>query len=212
MFKMKHAGVALVVLVLVLAACGQQEPHHRALPAGSTVLAFGDSVTFGIGAGRGEDYPTLLAEATGWKVINAGISGDTARNARHRLAELLQRYQPQLVIIELGGNDFLRRFPDSQVQADLLAMLQESLEVGAATVLVAVPRLSLLRAGMDALDDSPIYAELAETTGVHLVENVFSEVISNPELRADKVHPNAQGYIAFTAGLLASLRAAGLAQ
>ena len=61
----------------LFAACGNNT-RLAALPAGSIVLAFGDSVTYGTGAGPGEDWPTLLSAATGWRVVNAGVPGDTA--------------------------------------------------------------------------------------------------------------------------------------
>jgi acyl-CoA thioesterase-1 len=202
----------LVLLVLLgLSACSN-EPQHQALPAGTVVLAFGDSVTHGTGAKPGQDYPSLLAQQTGWDVINAGIPGDTARAAKDRLAPLLQKHQPQLVIVELGGNDFLRRQQTSRVKQDLLSIVNTSLEYGAITVLVAVPRLSLLRAGVGALKDDGIYAALADETSVVLVEDIFSEVLSDGALRADAVHPNAQGYQVFTRNLIQALRSSGLYQ
>jgi acyl-CoA thioesterase-1 len=201
----------LALLLLGLSACSD-EPKYQALPAGTVVLAFGDSVTHGTGAKPGQDYPSLLAQQTGWDVINAGIPGDTARAAKDRLAPLLQKHQPQLVIVELGGNDFLRRQQPSRVKQDLLSIVTTSLEYGAITVLVAVPRLSLLRAGVGALKDDGIYAALADETSVVLVEDIFSEVLSDGALRADAVHPNAQGYQVFTRNLIQALRSSGLYQ
>jgi acyl-CoA thioesterase-1 len=87
-----------------------------------------------------------------------------------------------------------------------------SLEYGAITVLVAVPRLSLLRAGVGALKDDGIYAALAEETNVILVEDIFAQVLSDETLRADAVHPNAQGYQVFTNRLIEALGSAGLYQ
>ena len=197
------------LLTVLLGACSS-EPGYPVLPAGSTVLAFGDSVTYGTGAADGQDYPTLLAQATDWKVINAGIPGDTAQQARSRLQPLLEQHQPALVIIELGGNDFLRKRRESAVQEDLHHMIEQSQSFGAITVLVAVPRLSLLRAGIGALSDSDIYQELAERTAVILVPDLFSDILSDETLQADAVHPNAAGYKAFTTGLIDVLRERGL--
>jgi acyl-CoA thioesterase-1 len=200
-----------LLLLLGLSTCSN-EPQHQALPAGTVVLAFGDSVTHGTGAKPGQDYPSLLAQQTGWQVINAGVPGDTARAAKDRLAPLLREHQPELVIVELGGNDFLRRQQTSRVKQDLLSIVNTSLGYGAITVLVAVPRLSLLRAGVGALKDDGIYAALAEETNVILVEDIFSEVLSDETLRADAVHPNAQGYQVFTKRLIEALGASGLVQ
>ena len=199
----------MVFICCALAACGKS-PSHAPLAPGSTVLAFGDSVTYGVGAGTGEDYPTLLAQDTGWTVGKAGISGDTAQNAKHRLGELLARHQPDLVLVELGGNDFLRKRQPAEVKADLLAILRESVSSGAVTVLIAVPRLSIMRASMGMLSDSPIYAEPAEATGALLVPDIFADILSDDRLRADRIHPNAIGYRQFTDELLDALADAGL--
>ncbi len=209
-FRRLISGLLLVfMLVICLAGCGD-DPTYQALPPGTRVLAFGDSVTFGKGASAGEDYPNRLQMATGWQVINAGISGDTAREAKARITATLKQHSPELVIIELGGNDFLRKRPGSTVKQDLLEIIQASQASGALTVLVAVPRLSLLRAGIGALADSPIYEELADETGALLIPDVFSEVLSSKTLLSDRIHPNAQGYQVLTDGFVTSLREAGL--
>ncbi len=198
-------------VVALLFGCSN-EPGLDAIPRGSTVLAFGDSVTFGTGAGPGEDWVTHLGAATGWNMINAGIPGDTAREARRRLGDLLTRHQPQLVIVELGGNDFLRQSQASRVKGYLREIVLESQATGAMTVIVAVPRLSLLRATAGALKDSDIYAELSEETGAPLIADVFSDVLSDSSLRADQVHPNAEGYRVMATGILEALQEMGLAQ
>lgn len=203
------ASIQGVLLALLLVACSDA-PRHETLPEGSVVLAFGDSVTHGTGAPEGADYPRHLAALSDWQVINAGVPGDTAQAARERLPGLLRAHQPQLVIVELGGNDFLRKRPDHAVEADLRAILAQVAEHGALPVLVAVPRLSLLRASVGALNDASLYADLAQETGVLLVPDVFSEVLSDAELRADAIHPNAAGYRVLAEGIARALRESGL--
>lgn len=207
------AGIAarLCLAALPLLSGCADERHHTPLEPGAVVLAFGDSVTYGTGAGRAEDYPSLLAQATGWRVINAGIPGDTAAQARERIEPLLAEHSPSLVIVALGGNDFLRQRSPLAVKEDLRAIVRDVRGAGAVPLLVAVPRLSLLRATVGALADSPVYAELAEEEGLLLVEGVFSAVLSDETLRADPIHPNAAGYRALAAGLYGALRDAGLA-
>ena len=203
------ASIQGVLLALLLVACSDA-PRHETLPEGSVVLAFGDSVTHGTGAPEGADYPRHLAALSDWQVINAGVPGDTAQAARERLPGLLRAHQPQLVIVELGGNDFLRKRPDHAVEADLRAILAQVAEHGALPVLVAVPRLSLLRASVGALNDASLYADLAQETGVLLVPDVFSEILSDAELRADAIHPNAAGYRVLAEGIARALRESGL--
>tara|TARA_R110001599_G_scaffold353688_1_gene595337 strand:+ start:19767 stop:20396 length:630 start_codon:yes stop_codon:yes gene_type:complete len=196
-------------LLFALQGCAEGR-HFDALPPDAVVLAFGDSVTAGVGADAGYDYPSQLAESTGLNVVNAGVSGDTAREAANRLAPLLASHQPQLVIVELGGNDFLRQTQAVRVKAFLRDIIRESLASGATVVLVAVPRLSLLRASVGALSDSPIYAELAAEEGVVLVPDIFSAVLSDSDLRADEIHPNARGYGQLAQGIEAVLTERGL--
>ena len=199
-----------LALVGLLVGCSSDQLSYEPIPAGATVLAFGDSVTYGVGASSANNYPTRLEELTGWRVINAGISGDTAEKAQHRIAELLVKHTPDLVIVELGGNDFLRKRQPSKVKADLLNILMQCKETGVSTVLVSVPALSILRATMGSLSDAEIYAELAEETGVALIPDVFSNVLSNGDLLADRIHPNAEGYRVFTDGVVVRLREIGL--
>lgn len=194
----------------LLAACGKPQ-RLPAVAAGASVLAFGDSVTFGTGAGPEEGWPVRLAEATGWTIHNAGVPGDTAQNGKTRLPAMLEQHRPALVIIEIGGNDFLRRRLPDAVKEDLREMIRAARQSGALVALVGVPELSLLAAVARSPSDSRIYAELANEEKVALIPDVFSEVLARPELCADQIHPNAQGYRQMAAGMHARLRELGLA-
>jgi acyl-CoA thioesterase-1 len=196
-----------VLLALLLAACRNEAPKAQLLAPGAVVLAFGDSVTFGTGAGSGEDYPTALAARSGWKIVNAGIPGDTAAGARTRIEPLLAEHKPALVLVELGGNDFLRRRPEAEVKEDLRAIVRAVKAAGAVPVLVSVPEFSL---GLLGLSDSAIYAALAKEEKIWLVNDVFAKVLSDGALRADRIHPNARGYRALADGVAQSLAKAGL--
>ena len=151
-----------------------------------------------------------LAALSGWDIRNHGVPGDTAGNARNRIAQALEETNPALVIIELGGNDFLRRRPEAVVKEDLRAIITAAKKTGRPVVLVGVPRLALLAAAVGALSDSPIYAELAGEENVVLIEEVFSEILSTPALKADQIHPNREGYIKLAEGIATTLRSSGL--
>lgn len=194
----------------LLAACGRAA-RLPALPAGSSVLAFGDSVTFGTGAAPGEDWPSRLAAMTRWTMVNAGIPGDTAEAAKGRLQALLEEHQPVLVIVELGGNDFLHRRPSSAVKDDLREIVRAIKAARAQVVLVAVPEASLLGVVTRKPSDAAIYAELGSEEGVPVVDAVFSEVLGRAELRADAIHPNADGYRQMAEGIFQRLKNLGLA-
>jgi acyl-CoA thioesterase-1 len=202
--------VFFLLVSILLGACGGP-PKLAAIPPGKTVLAFGNSVTFGTGAPHGENWPTHLAARTGWQIENSGIPGDTAEAGRDRIQKALDESKPALVIIELGGNDFLRRRPQSAVKEDLRRIVQAVRQTGAQAVLIAVPELSLLGAISKQQDDAPIYRELAKEERIPVISDVFSEILSRPELCADRIHPNASGNRQMAAGIHAQLSRIGLA-
>lgn len=183
-----------LILLLSLLLAGCDAPKHAMLPPGATVLVLGDSISYGVGAAPGEDFPTLLAAATGWQVINAGVPGDTTADGLRRLPELLDRHAPQLLLVALGGNDILRKLPASETADNLGAILAMAQARGIQAVLVGAPAPNLLGAALGRLDDHPLYLEVAEAAGVPLVSGVLGAVLSRSELKADPIHPNAAGY------------------
>jgi acyl-CoA hydrolase len=200
--------VLAILVLLLLVSCGASE-KHAAIPKGATVLILGDSLSYGTGANAHEDYPTLLAYATGWHIVNAGVAGNTSAEGLERLPALLEANKPKLLIVELGGNDFLQRLPQSETSANLKAILAQSKSQGVATVLIAIPELSPLKAAVGHLSDHPLYEQIATETATPLVEHVFSEVISDHALKSDQVHPNADGYREVSQEMLAALRKLG---
>ena len=206
---MRRRAFLSLLLAAPLAGCGRQATLP-ALPAGASVLAFGDSVTYGTGAAPGEDWPTRLAALSGWRIVNAGVPGDTAANGRQRLAGLLDEHRPALVIVEIGGNDFLKRRAPAAVKEDLRAMIAAARATGAQVVLVAVPELSLLGAVTRKPSDAPLYAELGKEEKVPVIEDVFADTLGDPALRADAIHPNARGYARMAAEFDSALRKFGL--
>lgn len=204
----RHLLTTLAAATL-LSACGKRAPQAQALPAGSTVLALGDSLTSGVGATPDTAYPTVLQSLTGWQVVNGGVSGDTTAQALARLPALLQEHQPRLVIVSIGGNDFLRQMSAGSAKATIREISRTAQAAGAQVLLVAVPQVSLLAAGTGSLKDHPLYAELAEELKLPLHADGWADVLSRPDLRADTVHANAQGYRQFAEGLVQTLRKVG---
>jgi acyl-CoA thioesterase I len=199
-----------LLLLAAAAACGNGSPQHAPLPHGTVVLAFGDSVTYGTGASAGEDYPARLAALTGWEVVNGGIPGDTAARAVSRIAGELDAWRPALAIIELGGNDFLQRRRAADVKQDLAVLIAAARDANAVPVLVGVPELSLLRAAAGRLKDSPIYAALGAEERVLVIDGALADVLSDARLRADAIHPNADGYAVMAERIADGLARAGL--
>lgn len=198
---------AVLLSVFMLFACSK--PAHDPIPAGSTVLILGDSISYGTGANKGEDYPTLLAARTGWNVINAGVPGDTSAGGLERLPDLLEEHAPKFVIVELGGNDFLQQQASSQVASNLKSILSEIKSRDIPATMIAVPSFSPVAAAVGNLSDSPIYRQVGEETQTPVVEDILAEVLSKNSLKADPIHPNATGYRKFEEALAEALKDLG---
>jgi lysophospholipase L1-like esterase len=203
---------AWILAVAALAtACGRSKPPAlQAVPAGSVVLAIGDSITHGIGAAPEAAYPAQLAELTGWKVINGGVPGDTSAQILARLPALLAEHRPTLVILSAGGNDFLRRLPAADTEDHLRRSVTAIRKAGALVVLVAVPRPTLVAAFGAGLSDHPLYDKLANEMALPLHAGGWARVLGDEKLRSDQIHANAAGYREFSQGLTTTLRAAAL--
>jgi len=193
---------ALILLALLLAACGRSPSLPRLAPD-DVVLAFGDSLTSGVGAGRGEAYPEQLARQIGRRVVNAGVPGETTAGGLARLGAELERHRPRLLLLCLGGNDMLRRQDPGETAQNLRAMVRLAQDRGVAVALVGVPQPGLF-SGPPAY-----YAEIAREFGLPYEGEVFGEVLRSPRLKSDPIHANAEGYRRVADRLARLLREAG---
>jgi acyl-CoA thioesterase-1 len=168
--------------------------------AAGTVLIVGDSISAGFGLDTSKGWVALLQqrlEREGFdaKVVNASITGDTSAGGRARLAPLLAANKPELVVIELGGNDGLRGQPPAQLQQNLSAMIDSSRGVGAKVLLLGMqlpPNYG--KRYTDAF--AQVYPDLEAAKSVALVPSFLAGVGGVPELmQADGIHPalGAQG-------------------
>jgi acyl-CoA hydrolase len=195
-----------------LAACGRRKPLGRVVPPGATVLALGDSLTFGTGATPDTSYPSVLAALSGWQVINAGVAGDTSAQALDRLPALLQEHQPALVLVSIGGNDLLRRLPEAQTRANLQRICELAQAAGAQVLVLAVPRPSVAAAFTGSLSDHPMYGEVSAALKLPLHAQGWSQVLADAALRSDQIHANANGYAQMARRVYDAALAHGLAQ
>lgn len=163
-----------------------------------TIVVLGDSLSSGFGLGAAPSWVVLLeqhlaAEAYEYEIVNASIAGDTTSGGLNRLPRLLERYEPAIVIIELGGNDGLRGQPVSLLRQNLSSMIELVLENGALPLLTGIqmpPNYGQSYANQFAA----VYHDLAETYGIAFVEFIMDGVALNPSLmQADRIHPNEQG-------------------
>lgn len=181
------------LLTLLLTACGDEQ-RYTPLPKTATVAILGDSLSYGTGAAKGQDYPSLLAANTGWNIINAGMPGDTSADGLERLQDLLDSHEIDLLIVELGGNDFLRRMPEAETMNNLKSILTEIKANNIQPLLVAIPEFSPIGAAVGSLSDHRLYEQLAKETDTPLIEDIFSDVLAKNALKSDPIHPNAEGY------------------
>jgi len=165
------------------------------------ILAFGDSLFAGYGlAHPSESYPAQLEEALrqqgrNVRIANAGVSGDTTAAGRQRLAFTLdsQPAKPDLVLIELGGNDLLRGLPPEQTRANLDAMLAELKRRGIPAVLMGLQAPPNYGTEWQSKFDA-IYPDLARQYDAALVPFVTARVFTDAGmLQADRIHPTAKG-------------------
>ncbi|KYJ87092.1 arylesterase [Sulfurovum riftiae] len=185
---MKYVIAAALLLILFTFFQGK-EPKMQKLKSGDTILAFGDSLTYGFGASPNESYPAQLQKFSGVHVINAGINGESSSEGLQRLPSLLDDPSVKLMILCFGGNDILQKKPMDQLKVNLRAMISMARAKGVDVLLVSVPNLSLF--GLSPLD---LYKELSKEEGVPLVSGLLAEVLGNPALKSDQIHPNAKGY------------------
>jgi lysophospholipase L1-like esterase len=174
-----------------LAACGKKKPPAgQALPAGAVVLALGDSITYGTGAAPEAAYPAQLAQLSGWAVVNGGVPGDTSAQALARLPALLSEHKPALMIVSVGGNDFLRRLSEADTAANLRRIVITGREAGAQVLLVAVPRPTLAAAVGTGLADHPLYEKLAAELSLPVHTGGWAHVLGDEQLKSDQIHAN----------------------
>lgn len=194
--------IILVTGMLLLAGCSNKA-HLPLLAADATILAFGDSITHGTGAGDAESYPAVLAALAGRKVVNAGVPGEVSATGVQRLPELLDRERPALLILCHGGNDLLGRSSHQLISENLRAMIRMARERGVAVLLVAVPSPDLT------LKPPLFYSELAEEFQIPLERKALPQILGKSSLKSDHIHPNAAGYRRLAESLAALLKKSG---
>lgn len=198
---------ALAISPIILAMACSDTPKATKLAQGSRVVALGDSLTFGYGADKGRDYPSVLAGLTGWQIENMGVNGDTSQNVLDRLSAVIEK-TPNLVLLGIGGNDVLRRVPANETKNNIIAIIKALKDKNIPVVLIAEPHLSA-SALFGKASDNPIYAEIASELSVPLLEKAWSNILSDEKLKSDRIHANNAGYQKFAETLYEFLKDMG---
>ncbi|HET6656157.1 MAG TPA: arylesterase [Gammaproteobacteria bacterium] len=181
------SNIAKFLLIIILAA--------PAVGAGRPViLVVGDSLSAAHGIPAEAGWVALLSERLeqqeyDYRVVNASISGDTTSGGLARLPAALKRYQPAIVILELGGNDGLRGQPIDAMRANLRRMIALSKQAGARVLLVGV-RVPPNYGPVYARQFQQVYRQLTDKMNVALVPKILAGVAQNPKLmQSDRIHP-----------------------
>lgn len=170
------------------------------VPAGAepVVAALGDSLTAGLGVAADETYPARLQarlqrEGYTYRVVNAGVSGDTTAGGLRRVDWVL-RARPEVVIVALGANDGLRGLPTAAMRANLVAIV-DRLRTSGARVLLAGMRMPPNYGEAYTRDFARVFPEVARQTGVAFTPFLLDGVAADSRLnQADGIHPNAAGH------------------
>ncbi len=199
--RVTSCGLIMLLLLPGLIGCGQQEtppPPPEQPPYEGTIVAMGNSLTAGHGVAETQAYPAQLEKKLHqhgylFKVVNAGISGETSSGALARLTWML-KLKPDIVILETGANDGLRGTDPALTQQNLTAI------VGA----LKARHLTVILAGMQMLQNlgetytmafANMYPAVARQQGITLVPFFLAGVAAEPALnQTDGIHPTADGY------------------
>lgn len=190
------------IAALLLGSCGKA-PQLPPLSADAVILAFGDSLTAGTGAGDAESYPAQLSRLIGRKVLNAGIPGEVSADGAKRLPELLDRERPALLILCHGGNDLLARQSHQLIADNLRTMVRLAGERGIPVLLIAVPAPDL------SLKPPALYEELSREFRIPIEAKILSRILAKGSLKSDHIHPNAAGYRQLAEALAKLLKKSG---
>jgi acyl-CoA thioesterase-1 len=155
---------------------------------GRKIICFGDSLTYGTGAGKEMDYPSQLAKMIAGPVVNAGVPGDTTARARQRLERDVLAKAPDIVLITLGGNDLKNGLAKDNAFANL-KIIVESIQNTGARVIIGGLKFPIRDRGF-----GKAYKQLAAETGAFLIPNILEGIMGNRDLMSDPIHPNAKGY------------------
>jgi acyl-CoA thioesterase-1 len=179
----------LTILFLVSATAAQATTSP-------TILIFGDSLSAGYGIDVDQSWGALLQQRLAeqgyvHRVVNASISGETTEGGVAQIDRAIEDFSPQLIILELGGNDGLRGFPPSRIKENLGAIAQRARDSGAEVVLLGI-RIPPNYGPRYTQAFEAVYSEIARELDIRWIEFFMEGVALNDDLlQEDRIHPNA---------------------
>ncbi len=181
--------LSAIAIILILFSFISKERTIKPLNPNDTILAFGDSLTYGYNANPNESYPSILGRLSGYNIINAGIPAETSQDGLRRLPALLEDKKIKLIILFFGGNDIMQRLPTTQLKANLKTMIHMAKEKDIDVLLISIPNI-----GLFGLSPLSLYEEISEEENIPLLQGMMADILGKPSLKSDQIHPNTMGY------------------
>jgi len=192
--KRSWFSVAILLIVISTATTASQSSSTA-----KKILVLGDSLSAGLGVDYDQSWPLLVQKEINnadynYTVINAGISGDTTSGGLSRLPKLISQHNPEILILELGGNDGLRGTPLSAVEKNLRKMIELSNQSGIIVLMMGVQLPPNYGVSYTTSFES-IFANLSKEFGLVLVQGELAGMVKNGLMQPDGIHPNVAGHI-----------------
>lgn len=195
--------VIYLIMILMLLGCGKEKAKIE-VDLEKPLVVLGDSLAVGYGSSRG--FTHYLKEEMNQKVINLGQNGQTSGYALKRVDEV-KSYDPSIVILELGGNDYLKRIPARETEINLAEIIEE-LDDGKRIIFLTefYPTNHLLslfiKVPKKEYDD--MFKRLSKGENVYMIDKIWDDVWRKE--MSDEVHPNTRGYEIMGQNILESLK------
>lgn len=174
-----------ILFLPLLGACTKKPLFHNS--KAPDIVAFGDSLTYGLGVSRDNSYPAVLSKLAGREIVNLGVSGNTARQGAQR-AHDIGKNMPRMVLIEFGGNDLLQQRPMQETRQALEEIIDYVHGLNAMAVIVDTG------GNYQMARYTKMMKKLAKKKRALFIPAIMDDIFNNKSLKSDILHPNEKGY------------------
>lgn len=181
-------GGVLLLLALAVLLLGRRPPVANLAPRQGPIVVLGDSLAAGIGSKTRRGWVRVLEERLKIEIVNRGVPGNTSEQGLARLQKDVLDLRPALVMVELGGNDFLRKVPTEETFGNLDEIVSKVQAQGAPVLLIGV------QSGLFMDKQEKEFKALARRRQAAYVPNILKGILTNAQLKDDPIHPNDAGY------------------
>ncbi len=181
---MKKLFIFILFLPLLCACTKKPLFHNSKAP---DIVAFGDSLTYGLGVSRDNAYPTVLSQLAGREIVNLGVSGNTAQQGAMRMHDI-GKSMPCMVLIEFGGNDLLQNRPIEETRKALEEIIDYVHGLNAMAVIVDTG------GNYQMSRYTKMMKKLAKKKRALFIPGIMDGIFSDKSLKSDILHPNEKGY------------------